>query len=368
LQPAFEHQGRQFTRAFFLLQDAVAQHAFPGAVLAVAHRGALIASKAVGHFTYDTGSPAVAPETIFDVASLTKVILTTTAAMLLHERGQLNLEATIERYLPEFVGLAPSHQQGRRRSATVHMLLAHSSGLPAYERLFEYSDCREDLVRAAMTTPLKADPGTRAEYSDIGFILLGEIVARQSGMRLEEFSASEILRPLKLESTTFNPRPELRSQIPPAQDDKTFRKRIIQGEVDDENASVMGGIAGHAGLFSQAADVARFAECMLVGGSPILQPATVALFTRREASPTGTSRALGWDTPSLPDSSSGRHFSQRAFGHLGFTGCSLWIDQERQLSVTLLSNRTWPDRSSQLIRQVRRQVHDAIMEAVEGAH
>ncbi len=354
-------------RAFFLLQDAVEKHAFPGASLAVAYRGALIASKAVGHFTYDTSSPAVTPQTVFDIASLTKVIITTTAAMLLYQRRQLDLEAAVERYLPQFVALAPLHQQERRRAVTVHMLLAHSSGLPAYERLFEYADSREELVRAALTTPLRADPGKRAEYSDIGFILLGEILARQADMRLEELSRLEILRPLKLASTCFNPRPELRSQIPPTQDDKKFRLRVIQGEVDDENASVMGGIAGHAGLFSAAEDVAQFAECMLHSGAPILKPDTVARFTRRETSPAGTSRALGWDTPSLSGSSSGRHFSQLAFGHLGFTGCSLWIDPARQLSVTLLSNRTWPDRSSQLIREVRPQVHDAIVEAVGSA-
>ena len=137
----------------------------------------------------------------------------------------------------------------------------------------------------------------------------------------------------------------------------------MQGEVNDENAWVMGGVAGHAGLFAPATDLARFAECMLRGGSPILKPATLELFARREVSPIGTSRALGWDTPSHP-SSSGTHFSTRSFGHLGFTGTSLWIDPERQLSVTLLTNRTWPDRSSQAIKQIRPLVHDAIVEAL----
>jgi CubicO group peptidase (beta-lactamase class C family) len=163
--------------------------------------------------------------------------------------------------------------------------------------------------------------------------------------------------------TRFNPPAEWKTGVPPTEEDHTFRHRIIQGEVNDENASVIGGVAGHAGLFACAPDVARFAECMLRGGSPILNPATVDLFTRRETTPAGTSRALGWDTPSQP-SSSGRHFSPRSFGHLGFTGTSLWIDPERRLSVTLLTNRTWPDRGSKAIRQIRPLVHDAIIEAL----
>ncbi len=139
----------------------------------------------------------------------------------------------------------------------------------------------------------------------------------------------------------------------------------MQGEVNDENANVMGGVAGHAGVFASATDIARFAECMLRGGAPILQPGTLKLFTRREASPPGTTRALGWDTPSRPESSSGRLFSTQSVGHLGFTGTSLWIDPGRKLSVTLLTNRTWPDRASQAIREVRPQVHDAIVEAID---
>ena len=166
-----------------------------------------------------------------------------------------------------------------------------------------------------------------------------------------------------MSQTRFNPPADWKSAIPPTEDDRTFRGRVIQGEINDENASVMRGVAGHAGLFAPAIDVARFAEFMLHSGAPTLKPATIALFTRREPTPVGTSRALGWDTPS-PPSSSGSHFSPRSFGHLGYTGTSLWIDPDRQLSITLLTNRTWPDRSSQAIRQIRPLVHDAIVEAI----
>jgi len=144
----------------------------------------------------------------------------------------------------------------------------------------------------------------------------------------------------------------------------TFRNRIIQGEIQDENASALGGVAGHAGVFSNAEDMAIFAQVMLNGGAPILRPETLALFTRREDSPAGTSRALGWDTPSSP-SQSGKYFSSRSFGHLGYTGTSLWIDPERQLSVALLTNRTWPDCKNQAIKEVRPRFHDAVVEALE---
>src|SRR5262249_43322176 len=150
----------------------------------------------------------------------------------------------------------------------------------------------------------------------------------------------------------------MKEHIPPTVDDREFRKRIVQGEVHDENASAMGGVAGHAGLFAPARDVATFAHAMLEGGRPILRPEAVSLFIRRESSPPGTTRALGWDTPSSP-SQSGKYFSPRSFGHLGYTGTSLWVDPDRQLSVTLLTNRTWPDRTSEAIRQVRPAFHDA---------
>jgi CubicO group peptidase (beta-lactamase class C family) len=155
----------------------------------------------------------------------------------------------------------------------------------------------------------------------------------------------------------------MRRESPPTEDDKTLRKRVIQGEVQDENAWVMGGVSGHAGLFANAEDVARFAQCMLAGGVPVFEPETVERFTRRETSPAGTSRALGWDTPSKP-SQSGQYFSPRSFGHLGYTGTSLWIDPERELAVVLLTNRTWPDRQSQAIKQIRPRFHDAVVEAV----
>lgn len=364
LLPAYEDQQKRFARAFTIVRQAIAQRAFPGAALAVTHRGALVASYAFGRFTYEEAAPQVIPDTVFDLASLTKVMATTMAAMILLERGRLKLDSCIAESLPEFVSLSP-HQKARREAVTVRMLLAHCSGLPAYEKLYEFAENRNELVRAAITTRLTADPGTRAEYSDIGFILLGELIERITSESLDDFAQREIFGPLELRRTWFVPPLDLRPLIPPTEDDRIFRKRVIQGEVHDENAWVMGGVSGHAGMFASAGDVARFARCMLQGGAPLVKPETVALFTRRQKEPRGTSRALGWDTPSQP-SSSGTRFSPSSFGHLGFTGTSLWIDPQRQLSVTLLTNRTWPDRSTQKIREVRPLLHDAIVEAVEG--
>jgi serine-type D-Ala-D-Ala carboxypeptidase len=359
----FREQESRFARAFMLTRVAIHRRAFPGAALAVVHRGSLVAWRGFGFFTYERNSPTVESDTVFDLASVTKVVATTAMAMLLHERGTLDLDSPVADILPEFVTLAPPSEQSERHAVTLHMLLAHSSGLPAYVKLFESCRTRDELIRAACAVPLAASPGTAAAYSDIGFILLGKILARLAGTSLDAFVQKEVLAPLDMTHTCFNPPSEWKPAIPPTEDDRTFRHRIIQGEVNDENASVMDGIAGHAGLFAPALDVARFAECMLCGGAPILKPATVALSTRREQLPAGTSRTLGWDTPSQP-SSSGKHFSPQSFGHLGYTGTSLWIDPDRQLSVTLLTNRTWPDRTSQLIKPFRPLLHDAVIEAL----
>jgi CubicO group peptidase (beta-lactamase class C family) len=363
LLPAFSGQDAQFQRAFDVLRSGIAERAFPGASVAITHNGKLIAHKGLGHFTYDSGSPAVTAETVYDLASVTKVVATTAAGMLLYERGQLKLEQPLVELLPEFAGLDSKINGPRRRQVTLRMLLAHSSGLPAYIKLFQTAHNKEELLQQALQVPLTTDPGSRAEYSDIGFILLGLALEKLAGP-LDQFCQAEIFAKLGLAHITFNPPLDQQPLIPPTEDDRTFRHRLIQGEVNDENASVMGGVAGHAGCFSTVADVSIFAHCMLLGGTPLFQRETQELFTRREDFPPGTSRALGWDTPSQP-SQSGKYFSSRAYGHLGYTGTSLWIDPDRQLSVTLLTNRTWPDRGSQSIKQVRPLFHDAVIEAMD---
>jgi serine-type D-Ala-D-Ala carboxypeptidase len=356
---AYDDQDSVFSPAFAVLTEAIAVQAFPGASAAITHRGNLVLLKALGHFTHDPGSPPTSPDTIFDLASVSKVVATTTMAMIHYERGDLDLETPVVSLVPEFA--STDH---RRQEVTFRMLLAHSSGLPAYVKLFERARTPEELLMAACRVPLTADPGRRSEYSDIGFIILGEALTRIGEERLDRFCQNQIFGPLGMSRTGFNPPANTRSAIPPTVDDRVFRRRVIQGEVHDENASVLGGVAGHAGVFAPALDVATFAHCMLLGGAPVLRPETIAQFTRRETTPEGTSRALGWDTPSQP-SQSGQYFSPASFGHLGYTGTSLWIDPERQLSVTLLTNRTWPDNRNQAIKRIRPLFHDAVVRCLE---
>jgi len=359
-------QERVFARAFALLKQAVQERVFPGASLAVVHRGELAAWRGIGRFTYAPDSPPVTPTTVFDLASVTKAVATTAMAMILYERGLPSLDQAVVDTLPEF-GLAEDGSPSpdpRRRHVTIRMLLAHSSGLADYAKFFLRAGTGSELVRLACTAPLAEPPMHRACYSDIGFIVLGELLARLAGEPLDRFCQREIFVPLGMHTARYCPPAEWKSEIPPTVDDREFRMRVIQGEVHDENASVMGGVSGHAGLFANALDVALFGHCMLSSGSPIVSPETVRLFATRQAEPAGTSRALGWDTPSSP-SQSGRYFSPSSFGHLGYTGTSLWCDPERQCAVVLLTNRTWPDRSTQQIKRVRPLVHDAVLEALE---
>jgi CubicO group peptidase (beta-lactamase class C family) len=362
-------QRSRFAAAYQVLEEAVAQQAFPGAAFGVLHQGEVVALDAVGRFTYDPASPAVTPDTVYDLASVSKVIATTSAAMILYDRGLLDLDARLGDILPGFViGMEPGSHKDQ---VTVRMLLAHASGLPAYARLFAEYRNPYSLLRACLRMPLQAPPGTRAEYSDIGYILLGVALEVLSGEKLAPFCAREVFAPLGLDHTRFCPPRSQRAAIPPTENDTTFRLRIIQGEVQDENCYALGCATGHAGVFSNCLDLLRYSAAILSGGRShadhqIFRPATIELFAQRQPSPPGTSRALGWDTPSAP-SSSGSHFSPRSIGHLGYAGTSLWIDRERSLAVVLLTNRTWPSRSSEAIKAVRPAFHDALIAALSSA-
>jgi serine-type D-Ala-D-Ala carboxypeptidase len=371
--PAFEKQDEIFRDAFAILQEGIRQRAFPAVSVAITYQGKLVALKGLGQFTYESDASRVTAETIFDLASVSKVVATTTMAMILYERGFLDIEAPVVGVVPEFAsGEAAGFavDDPRREEITFRMLLAHSSGLPAHEKFYLRVKTKRELLQAAFETPLATDPETKAEYSDIGFIILGVALERLADVTLDEFCQEEFAK-LGMSKTGFNPPPSLWPLIAPTANDTAFRKRIIQGEVQDENASVLGGVAGHAGLFAPAHDIATFAHVLLQGGaslsgSALVRPETLKLFTQRQSIPSGTSRALGWDTPSAP-SQSGKHFSASSFGHLGYTGTSLWIDPERQLSVTLLTNRTWPGCSNKAITQVRPKFHDAVVEALEAS-
>ena len=358
-------EGRQrFPAAYRVLEEAIQERAFPGCAFGLLAKGEGMLADALGRFTYEEDAPKVKPETIFDIASVTKVGVTTAAAMLLWQRGQLDVDTALGELLPGFVVGRPRGDHAR--DVTLQHLLAHNSGLPGYAQLFLKASTPAELFRLCLELPIEAEPGVRIEYSDPGFILLGkalEIVMRED---LAAWTKREIFDALEMRSTGFVPAAAARAFIPPTEEDSTFRMRRIQGEVQDENAWVLKGVAGHAGLFSNVPDLLRFAGEVMVGArgeGRLFEARTVESFAKRQG-PGDSSQALGWDTPSA-QSSSGRHFSQRSIGHLGYSGCSMWIDLQAEIAVVLLTNRTWPDRSSQLINQVRPAFHDAIREAIE---
>ena len=354
-------------RAAALLEKAVAEGVTPGGVLLAARRGAVVLERAAGRLTWDDDANAVTPSTIYDLASLTKVIATTTLLMRRVDANVLDLDAAAASYLPEL-------EESAFGGATLRDLLAHSSGLPCCTELFrelgedlDRDEARGRYLEHIAATELAAARRERAIYSDLGVLLLGEILERGSDLGLALQVEQEVLEPLGLADTGYLPADSLRERIAPTEFD-SWRGRLPHGEVHDENTLALGGIAPHAGLFGTARDVATFAQAMLNGGAyaghRLAKAETVALFTRRADLVPGSSRALGWDTPSDP-SSAGRYFSARSYGHTGFTGTSLWIDPELELMVVLLTNRVHPTRENIAIRRLRPAIHDAIVLAIE---
>jgi CubicO group peptidase (beta-lactamase class C family) len=345
-----------------IVEAAIADQAFPGAVVAVGHRGELVHLAAFGRQTYAVDAPAVEIGTIFDLASLTKVVATTTAAMILVDEGKLDLDAPVARYLPAFTG------PGKERVSVRH-LLAHAAGIEWWAPLFREIEGKAAYVERIEAMPLASEPGAKEVYSDLGIILLGAVLEKVSGSPLDRFVAERVFAPLGMRETLFRPPAELLPRIAPTERDE-WRGRVIHGEVHDENAFAMNGVAPHAGLFSTAPDLSRFAQMMLdhgrADGHRIVERATIDLFTHRAGIVPGSDRALGWDSKSAVGSTAGALFSASSFGHTGFTGTSLWIDPERELYLILLTNRVHPTRENRRIAQVRPAVADAVVRAIEG--
>lgn len=351
-----------------ILHKATNDGVTPGGVLAVGHKGRLLTVHPFGRFSYDAEAALAQADTVYDLASLTKVVATTTATMRLYERGMLNLDMPIVRFLPEFIA-GPAADQ--RRQITVRQLLTHSSGLPGYVRFFMDDNIknRAQVLEQIYVMPLKYEPGAQVIYSDLGIILLGEILSRVSGRPLEEVVRREVIEPLGMTNTRYNPPPHWRKRIAPTEEKVGKREYLIHGEVHDENTYLMGGVSSHAGLFSNARDLAAFSQMMLNGGSyghkRLLKRDTINYFTAKQNIAEST-RALGWDKASrAPDrSSGGRYVSDNAFGHTGFTGTSMWIDPDKDLFIILLTNRVHPTRENNQIRDLRPAVADAVMQAL----
>jgi CubicO group peptidase (beta-lactamase class C family) len=338
------------------------QGAAPGAALAVGRYGRLVYLKGLGTTDYAAGAPAVDAATMYDLASLTKVVATTTAAMILEEEGKLDISRTVQSYLPEFN--APD-----KAAITVRMLLTHRGGLEAFAPLWKDTRGRADYLAKINARPLANPPGTKMVYSDWDFILMQDIIERITGTTLDAFVAARIFGPLGMTSTRFLPDTTdaaLMRRIPPTEKD-TLRGQI-HGTVHDPNAWALGGVSGHAGLFSTARDLAIFVQMLQNGGSykgaHLLTAATITRWTAPQDP--RSSRALGWDTPS-DVSSAGRYFSPRSFGHTGFTGTSIWVDPERGVFVVLLMNRVNPRGLATRHTQLRRDVADVVQAAIHDA-
>ena len=339
-----------------LVEGAVAARAFPAAVVEVGQRDQVLWRESFGRLSYEPGAPETREDTIFDLASLAKVVATTTLAMILVEAGDLRVDDRVGTWLPEWRGRD-------REQVTVRDLLAHTSGLTAH--LPFYRDCaaRGEFQRAICTMPLEYAPGTQAVYSDLGFILLGFIVEDAGRASLDQQFKAVVAR-LDLGELAFRPPRGWRTRTAPTEVD-SWRGRLLVGEVHDENAWALGGVAGHTGLFGTVAAVGRFAQIILrtkKGGTELVRPETLDTFVTRTEIP-DSSRALGWDTM-LPTSSCGRRMSAAAIGHTGFTGTSLWIDTIADVYASLLTNRVHPSRGNEAILRIRPAFHDAVMLAL----
>jgi beta-N-acetylhexosaminidase len=363
-----------------LMTSAVLGGAVPGAAVVIGSGGRIVHMRGYGTLDPRPGFGTVSDSTIYDLASMTKAVATTAAVMLLYEDGRIDLDAPIHDYLREW------RRGGLKESVTVRHLLTHTAGLPVYSPLWRELSSREAFIRRIGALGLEYAPGRRSLYSDFGMILLAEIAERVAGQPLELFLRERLYGPLGMAETGFNPLgwraqrasaaadpaeageapvpdPALLARIAPTELDTIFRGTHVHGVVHDENAFAMGGVAGHAGLFSSARDLAVFAQMLLDGGfvgeTRVLRPSTIELFTA--AQPGG--RGLGWDKPAR-GSSAGESFSPAAYGHTGFTGTSLWIDPARDVFVILLTNRVNPTRANQRHLPLRRALHDLVMEAL----
>lgn len=364
------------------LEDAAQRGVFPGAVLLVSRGDEVLFECAVGHRSLEPDRVPMRPEVVFDLSSLTKPLATTVAVMLLVKDKRLGIDDRVTRFFHNFGVHGKTH-------VTFRQLLTHSSGLAAHRSFYKEvaklerrgrpnfvasREAKEWIYEQIHREKLEATPGTRAVYSDLGFMLLGQLVETVSGQMLDRFCRARIFAPLGLRAMSFIDLSQIRTKrlepiadmIAPTQR-CPWRKRILCGEVDDENAFAMGGVAGHSGLFGSARDVDRLTAHLKAvgrGESGLLPRALVEEMWTLDGSVAGSTRTLGWDTPSPQRSSAGTRMSPRTVGHLGFTGTSVWADLERDVTVVLLSNRVHPSRDNDKLSEFRPRIHDLVMEAV----
>ncbi len=339
-------------------EEGVSRGVFPGAAFAVGSRRAS-ALAAVGRHTYDPDSPLTRADSLFDLASLTKVVATTSAAMVLADEGLLDIDETASRYVQEF-------ESSDHHTITIRQLLLHTSGLPDYSDFRAFEGDPAAVRGSVLGLDLVTEPGTETAYSCIGFVALQTVLETVAGQTLSEIARARVFEPLRMRSTRYNPPREAWPSCVPTEDDHDWRKRLLRGEVHDPIAYLLGGVSGNAGLFSTAEELAIFARFLLgggvCGGRRIVRDATVREWTRKQSD--SSTRALGWDTRSEQGSSAGSRFSTRSFGHTGYTGVSIWIDPENGLFAVLLTNRIHPSVENEKIAEFRPRFHDLAFEAL----
>lgn len=371
---AFNSFAKDFSRVEDIVSQSIAKSYFPGAQLIIGNDKNTIFEKSFGNFTYDEFSPVVTDESMYDLASLTKVIATTSAIMKLYQEEKIDLNDKVAKYIPEFAN-------NGKENLNILNLLLHNSGLKAFIPFYKYYTSREEVINAIYNAVLDYEPDTKFVYSDLNAILLGFVVEKVSGLSLDEYCKTNIFEPLGMRSTVFLPDDKMKERIPPTENDNYWRNRLLKGEVHDEAASMLGGVAGNAGLFSNAGDIYKFMRTMLNNGAyynpytrdlkeeKLFEPEIVTLFTKRFTEVFySNSRALGWDTkpdvlPSKYRMPCGELISDNCFGHTGYTGTSVWCDRDRKLIIILLTNRVYPSRDNEGIREIRPDIHNAAIES-----
>jgi CubicO group peptidase (beta-lactamase class C family) len=358
--------GQSFASIDAAVRDGIQKGIYPGAVVIIGRRDSLLYARGYGHFTWSPSSPVPQPDsTLWDIASITKVVSTAATALRLVDQGKLDLEAPVRRYLPRFSG-------GPKNQVTVRMLLDHTSGFKSYVPFYlKARGSRARAVDLLYAQPLVRVPGDSAEYSDLNALFLGLVLEKVSGLPLDQLARREVFGPLGLTQTMYRPPASLKRRIAPS---GMWRGHPVPGDVNDQNAVAMGGVAGHAGVFSTGMDLARFAAVWLRSGAgpteQWVRPATMGRFLVK--GPHTGSRLLGWDTPEIDPTAEepsvfGSLISDAGYGHTGFTGTELWIDPARDLFLIFLTNRAFDPRvreSAKQLKFVRANLSDAAVRLV----
>lgn len=368
---------KDFSEIDEIISGGIMTGSYPGAQVLIGNERDILYNRSYGNFTYDENSPVVTDYTMYDLASVTKVLATTSAIMKLYDQRKFNLSDKVSYYIPEF-------GSNGKEDITILNLLIHNSGLTAFVPFYKYYSNSEEVMDAIYNAELEYPTGSQSVYSDLNAVILGKLVEKISGKDLNQYCIDNIFLPLDMQNTMFVPDDSRKDKIAPTEEDTYWRGRLLQGEVHDETTSMLNGVSGNAGLFSNARDIYKLMSVLLNDGryynpytrslkeERMFDEFTVELFTKKYTDVLyENSRALGWDTKPLDSSTKyripcGELISENCFGHTGYTGTSVWCDRERKIIVILLTNRVYPSRSNYGIRDIRPEIHNAAIEIIES--